>query len=249
MITVQDVVAFLQQKAPFETAEEWDNVGLLIGDATAQVTTVYVALDITDEVIDNALAIGADLIVSHHPVIFDPLKTVLAHSVPHRLVKNGLSAVCMHTNLDKCTGGVNDTLAAALGLTDVQVGPDGMCRIGRLPDSMTGELFAKHCTKVLGTAVKAHLGTATVQTVALCGGSGGELVLPLLKTADAAVTAEIKHHEWLGVSPEKTVIDGGHFETEVGVAAVLTAWLQAEFPALTVILGNQTPPYRTIAKD
>ncbi len=249
MITVQNIVTFLQQKAPFETAEEWDNVGLLVGDATAEVSTVYVALDITDEVIDNALAVGAQLIVSHHPVIFDPVKTMLANRIPYRLVKSDLSAVCMHTNLDKCQGGVNDTLAAALGLTDVQIAPDGMCRIGRLPEPMTGEGFAKRCAAVLNTSVKMHVGTADVQTVALCGGSGSELVLPLLEQADAALTAEIKHHEWLGLSPEKTVIDGGHFETEVGVAAVLTEWLQAEFPAITVVLGEQTPPYQTLIKD
>ena len=249
MTTVQEIVAFLREKAPFEMAEDWDNVGLLVGDKRAVTDTVYVALDITDEVIDNALKVGAQLIVSHHPVIFEPLKTVLKDSVPHRLVANGLTAVCMHTNLDKCTGGVNDTLAAALGLTDVQVGPDGMCRIGRLAMPMTADAFAKHCATVLGTAVKAHLGTDAVQTVVLCGGSGADLVLPLLETADAALTAELKHHEWLGLSPVKTVVDGGHFETEVGVVSVLTAWLQVQFPSLTVIRGEQTPPYRMIMKD
>lgn len=249
MSTVQEIVAFLREKAPFEMAEEWDNVGLLVGDESAAVNTVYVALDITDEVIDNALKAGVQLIVSHHPVIFDPLKTVLMGSVAHRLVSNGLSALCMHTNLDKCVGGVNDTLAAALGLAEVQVGPDGMCRIGRFEQPMTGEAFAVHCTNVLGTAVKARIGTDLVQTVALCGGSGAELVLPLLETADAAVTAELKHHEWLGLSTAKTVVDGGHFETEAGVVSVLVAWLRAQFPSLTVILGEQTPPYRIFVKD
>ncbi len=249
MNTVQEIVTFLRGKAPFEMAEEWDNVGLLVGDEKAVINTVYVALDITDEVIDKALVAGAQLIVSHHPVIFDPLKSVLANSLPYRLVSNGLSAVCMHTNLDKCAGGVNDTLAAALGLADVQVGPDGMCRIGHLMQPMTGEAFADHCANVLGAAVKAHIGTDTVKTVALCGGSGAELVLPLLETADAALTAELKHHEWLALSPKKTVIDGGHFETEVKVAAVLTEWLTARFPSLNVILGEQTPPYRTRTKD
>lgn len=249
MITVHDILTFFKEKAPFETAEEWDNVGLLVGDASAAVDTVCVALDITDEAIDNALRVGAQLIVSHHPVIFDPLKNVLVDSVPHRLVANGLSAVCMHTNLDKCAGGVNDTLAAALGLTDVEIGPDGMCRVGRFTAPMTGEEFAKHCTSVLGTTVNAHVGTDAVKTVALCGGSGAELVLPLLETADAALTAELKHHEWLALSPEKTVIDGGHYHTEVKVTKVLVEWLQTKFPSLIVACAEQTPPYQTITKD
>lgn len=249
MTTIHDVVTFLQQKAPFETAEEWDNVGLLVGDKLSQIQTVYVTLDITDEIVEKAANAGAQLIVSHHPLIFDPLKTVCSDSVVYRLIQRGIGAICMHTNLDKCAGGVNDTLATALGLSDVVVGPDGMSRIGRFSSPISARDFADLVANVLNTSVRARIGSGVVETVALCGGSGADLVLPLLNEADAAVTSELKHHEWLSLSSEKTVVDGGHFETEVGVTAVLTCWLQERFPKLNIILGEQTSPYTTIVKE
>lgn len=246
MTTIRDITSFLHKKAPFETAEDWDNSGLLVGDSEAPVHTVYLSLDITDETVSGAVDAGAQLMISHHPVIFDPLKSLPSDSTVYRLAREGIAALCVHTNLDKCAGGVNDVLAKTIGLVDVTVSEDGMSRIGRLENAMTATEFANCVSARLRTAVRAKLGTTEVRTVALCGGAGAELVLPLLKEADAAVTSELKHHEWLGIDACKTVIDGGHFETETGVMAVVAAWLREEFPELTVIVGEQEPPYQTI---
>lgn len=246
MITVGEIYDFLQEKAPFETAEEWDNSGLLVGAREQTVSTVYVALDITNETVKQAMACGAELIVSHHPVIFDPLRELSPRSPVYALVKAGIAAVCAHTNLDKAADGVNDTLARLIGLEAVEIAADGMCRVGKLPDVMSGEAFARLVSARLDTAVRVTAGTAPVRTVAVCGGAGGDLVLPLLDDCDAAVTGEVKHHEWLAVPQTKTLVDGGHYATEVGVTACLQQWLQEKFEELTVVVEERRDPYFVI---
>ncbi len=245
-MNIADILSFLQEKAPFEIAEPWDNSGLLIGSSDGETETVVVALDITDEVVDAACAVGAKLIISHHPVIFDPLKTLAADSVPYRMAQAGIAALCVHTNLDKATGGVNDCLAAALELVNVQVAEDGMSRLGELKQPMSADAFAAFAAKRLGTAVRVRRGTDEIRTVALCGGAGADLVLPLLKQADAALTGEVKHHEWLAVPTQKTMIDGGHFHTEVFVVDAVVAWLSEAFPSLNVTVYRGNAPYSTI---
>lgn len=245
-MTVQDILDLLQEKAPLELAEEWDNVGLLVGDANSSVTTALVALDVTDAVIDRALAEKAELIVTHHPVIFDPLKTVLATDLVYRLIRAGLSVISMHTNADKAQGGVNDCLCEKLGLTDVTIAPDGMSRIGTLPACMSADVFATYVAQCLDTAVRVKAGTATIRTVALCGGSGASMVLPLLDRADAALTGEVKHHEWLSVPCDKTLVDGGHYATEIAVTNRFCEWLSKSFPDFNILLYNGEAPYQTI---
>ena len=246
MITVADIVALMQEKAPFENAEPWDNSGLLVGDESALVSTVLVSLDITEETVAQAVAANAQLMVCHHPVIFDPLRSLPSSHLVYQLAQHKIAALCVHTNLDKAVEGVNDRLAQQLGLKQVTVAADGMSRIGRLPTVMTAETFGRHVSASLGTAVRLKNGTSPIQTVAVCGGAGAELVLPLLRKADAAVTGEVKHHEWLAVSADKTLADGGHFATENAVTDTLVRWLSQAFPTLTVCLGAQTPPYETI---
>ncbi|MBR2338705.1 MAG: Nif3-like dinuclear metal center hexameric protein [Clostridia bacterium] len=246
MITVGDIYDYIQQKAPFETAEPWDNCGLLVGTRETAVSTVLVALDITARTVALAEELGAQLIVSHHPVIFDPLRTLTPELPVYRLAQTGIAAVCAHTNLDKAAGGVNDCLARLLGLEAVELSADGMCRMGQLPNAMSAETFARYVAARLGVAVRAHIGNAPVRTVAVCGGAGADLVLPLLCTADAVVTGEIKHHEWLTVSGGKTVIDGGHYATEVGVTEGLHTWLSEAFSDLKIVVEERRDPYQTI---
>ena len=122
---VKEILDFLGEKAPFDTCEEWDNVGLLVGSGYLPATRVLVALDVTDGAVEAAKAIGADLIVTHHPVIFRPISRLSADSMPYRLAAAGISVISAHTNLDKAVEGVNDTLAARLGLTDIEIAADG----------------------------------------------------------------------------------------------------------------------------
>ena len=114
-VSVQQILGFLRAVAPQELALDWDNVGLLV-DAGQPVDGVLTTLDITPAVVREAVENDCQLIVSHHPVIFHPLRTLAADAVPALLMKNGISAICMHTNLDAAPGGVNDTLCDILGI-------------------------------------------------------------------------------------------------------------------------------------
>lgn len=241
-----EIMELFQQKAPMETAESWDNSGLLVGSADADVHTAVVSLDITPEAIDCAVACGAELIVSHHPVIFSPLPALTTDSLPYRLAQAGIAALCLHTNLDKADGGVNDCLAARLGLQQVRCAPDGMSRIGDLSQVLEATAFAALVAERLQTVVRVRAGDAPIRTVAVCGGAGADLVLPLLEQVDAAVTGEVKHHEWLAVPSGKTLVDGGHFSTEAVVVERLAQWLRQAFPAMTVVIHRGEAPYFTV---
>ena len=196
-MTVEDIYHFLNEKAPFSTAEEWDNTGLLVGDPQREVARVLTVLDITPNAVETAQRLGAQLIVSHHPVIFSPLRRLESSSIPYALAQADIAAVCAHTNLDRAAGGVNDTLASLLGLRSVQPMADGLCRMGVLPEPLTPEAFARHTGLRLDTAVRLAAGSRPVSRVALCSGSGGEFLSLCAGEADAFVTGEIKHHEWL----------------------------------------------------
>jgi len=242
-MTIQDIFSFLNNRAPFDTAEGWDNPGMLVGDPRRRVTRVLVALDATPGAVDTAQAVGAELIVTHHPVIFAPLKRLAADSIPYRLAAAGIDLIAAHTNLDKAVGGVNDTLADRLGLTDVTVAADEYTRIGTLPEAMTARDFAAHVAAVLDTAVR-YSGDKAVKTVAVCGGSGGDFMLRC-HDADAYVTGEVRHHEWLAAD-HLNVIEAGHYATEVPVVDTLAAWLTEAFPDLTVIPYRDGEPYSVI---
>ena len=244
-MTVQEIFTFLHNRAPFDTAEGWDNPGMLVGDPHRAVGTVLVALDATAGAVDTAAAVGADLIVTHHPVIFAPLKRLAADSIPYRLAAAGISLIAAHTNLDKADGGVNDTLAARLGLADVTVAADEYTRIGTLAEAMSARDFAAHVAAVLDTPVR-YNGDKTVRTVAVCGGSGGDFMLRMTDGADAYVTGEVRHHEWLAAADRINVIEAGHYATEVPVVDTLCAWLEEAYPELTVIPYRDGDPYSVI---
>lgn len=244
-MTVKDIYQFLQERAPFDTAEGWDNPGMLVGDLRREVTHVLVALDATNGAVDTAKAVGAQLIVTHHPVIFAPLKRLTTDSIPYRLAAEGIGLVAAHTNLDKAVGGVNDTLATRLGLTDVTVAADEYTRIGTLAEPMSARDFAAYVAAVLDTAVR-YSGDKTVQTVAVCGGSGGSFVGGCTALADAYVTGEVRHHEWLDAAGHINLIEAGHYATEVPVVDTLTEWLTEAFPQLAVIPYRDGEPYSVI---
>ena len=246
-ITVGDILDFLQEKAPFEAAEEWDNSGLLAGSREQPAGRVLSALDITGDTVDAAVRLGAGLIVSHHPVIFRPLRRLDADGVPYRLAREGIAAICAHTNLDKAAGGVNDTLASLLGLREVRTAEDGLCRFGMLDSPADGGIFAATVGKALHTAVRFRAGRRPVRTVCLCAGAGGDYLLPRLAEADAFLTGELRHHEWLeAAAAGVTVVEAGHYATEAPVVDTLADWLSAAFPALSCIPYYGGAPYTTL---
>lgn len=246
-VTAGDIFDFLQQKAPFGTAEEWDNAGLLAGDRSTPAQRVLVTLDITPAAVQAAADRGARLIVSHHPVIFAPLRTLERGSVPWLLAREDMTAICAHTNLDAAMGGVNDTLAALLGLGDIRVPDDALCRIGCLPAPMEPQAFARLAAERLHTAVRVHAGERPVRTVCVCGGAGGDIVLDKAGEADALLTGEVRHHEWLaGATAGVTLVEAGHYATEAPVTGTLAAWLRARFPGIDCTVYDSGAPYETV---
>lgn len=245
-MTNQMILNLLDSKAPFASAEEWDNVGLLIGSPDNKVTGVLVTLDATPDAIKAAKAADAELIVTHHPVIFSPLKQLDSHGIPYALAAAGIDVISVHTNADKAADGVNDILATRLGLTDLRVTEDGFCRIGTLAQPTDATAFAKTVAAALGTAVRVN-GGGEIRTVAVCGGSGGDFITPLAGEIDAFVSGEVRHHQWLEANAlGVTVIEAGHYATEVPIVDTLCRWLQEAFPALNVTAFVDNAPYETV---
>ena len=236
---VKELVNFLFEIAPENLKEDYDNVGLLVGDENAEITGVLVSLDCFDEVVSRAEDLNANLIVTHHPVIFEPLKSVTEQSLVYKLINKGISVISMHTNLDKTEGGVNDALCAALGLFDVKtvITEEGFpIRVGELPTAQDPYTFAKTIKQALGGTVKFVPGNKDVLTVAVCSGSGGDFIYDALRLgADALVTADIKHHLFIEAGENNiSLYDAGHFNTEDVIIAPLCERIKDTFNDLPV---------------
>lgn len=245
MKTVDEILTVLDGIAPLSTAEEWDNAGFQVGDLEAPVKKALVCLDVTRAALDEAQNIGAELIISHHPLLFSPLSELPADHLVYQLAAAGISNIAMHTNLDKARGGVNDCLAAVLGLTDVREAY-GLGRVGTLAAPLSPREFAVKVKTLLGGAVRVKEGDRPVQTVGLLGGAGGDVLEgDEVAAADAFVTGEIKHHQWLA-APAVTVVDAGHYATENVVVEPLCALLSARVPEVEFIPFLATAPYETI---
>lgn len=246
---IREILAFLEQKAPADTAEQWDHPGLLVDGGAADADTVVTALDATPAAIRFAARAGAALLITHHPVIFDPIRKLSAAHPAALALQSGVSVFCAHTNLDKASGGVNDTLAAALSLEAVTAAPDGMTRIGRLPHAIPAAGFAALVSRRLNTPVQYAPGSRDVRIVAVCGGAGSAAIGDTGEI-DAYVTGEIKHHEFLAMAINGvTAVAAGHYATEAPVVDVLTDWLQTRFPALAVVPFYEGAPYRVLGQN
>lgn len=236
---VKEMLNFLYSAAPEKLAQDFDNVGLLVGDGEAEITGVMVSLDCFDEVIDRAEDLGANLIVTHHPIIFSPLKTVTADGLVYKLIAKGISVISMHTNLDQTEGGVNDALCDALGLYDIEplaVSDSFAIRIGCLDQPEDPYLFARHIKESLGGTVKFVAGNRDIKTVAVCSGSGADFLPKALSAgADALVTADVKHHLFIeACNCGLSLYDAGHFNTEDVIVSVLCRDIACAFPDISV---------------
>lgn len=236
MAQVQQIYKYLDEKYPFSLQEGFDNSGFLIGSPHREVRHCAVALDVTASVLKEAAARDAQLIITHHPVIFHPLKSLCAGSIAYECVRLGMAVLSSHTCLDKAPGGINDILAGMLGLTDVTVAEDGLLRQGVLAEPESPEEFASRCRKMLSAdGVRAVLGDRPVKKVAICSGAGGSYVEDaLLDGCDALLTGEVKHHEAVFAQDNGlTVVDAGHFETETVVVPALIRELSEAFPEVS----------------
>ena len=248
MTTVADILKYIETLAPRSMKMDWDNVGLLCGSRSSEVTKVLVALDPFEAVCQEAVEIGAQLIVTHHPLIFQAPKAITDETSIGRcimqLCRHGISAINAHTNLDQAPGGVNDVLAAKLGLENVEiVNPKdgiGLMRCGVVAEqSLTSFL----------TVVKERLGCdglryvdggKPVHKVAVGGGScAGGMLEALDAGCDTFVTADVKYNQfWDAHDLGLNLIDAGHFHTENPVVAILAAKIAAAFPEVEVKISE-----------
>lgn len=235
--TVKELERLVGEIAPYELAETWDNVGLLVGRADKTVTRVLTALDLTDDVIREAAELGAQAIVTHHPIMMDARKRMTDGDREGRLLlalaENGIAHIAAHTNFDSAPGGVNDTLLALMGAANVR--GEGCIRVGDVEAGTTfGDLCARAQRK-LHTVVRAYGGADTpVSRLGCCSGAGGSLFPDAIALdADCFITGEIKHHVALEAMDEgMCVIEAGHFETENPACEVMANALQNACDAL-----------------
>lgn len=209
MVTTAELVRLLEQRYPVELAADWDAVGLVCGDPSASVTKVLFAVDPVMEVVDEALTVQADFIVTHHPLFLRGVHSVapVDHkgSVVHTLISHGIGLYCAHTNADHANPGVSDALADVLGVIETRpLSPEpdapqlGTGRVGRLNQPMSLGDFAERVAAVLpvtnsGVRVAGDL-SSEVRTVAVCGGSGDSLLQEAARVADVYVTSDLRHH-------------------------------------------------------
>jgi len=257
VLVVKDVIEFLEGKFPPNLALGWDNIGLHIGDVKQEIRTMMVALEATTAVIDEAVCEGVDLIVTHHPFIFSPLKSI-DFATPKgknikKLIQNDIALYVMHSNYDIVYGGMGDVLAEKMGLLEIK--PFSMIddihgegRVGKLGKVMTIDEFSK----MLCENFAPHIGSVSqvecdnvesIETVAVIGGSGGKYIYEAKKAgADVLVTGDIKYHDAVDAQDiGLSILDIGHY-AEVVMEAHVAGMLREQFDVKIIMQSVATNP-------
>ena len=257
----KEIVQVIEAAYPKEAALDFDNVGLLAGRTEKEVERVYIALDATDAVIDRAVEAGADMLITHHPLIFSPLKKVTDEDFVSRrvvkLIQNDISYYAMHTNYDVL--GMAELAEKILGIRDSEVlditmekdgKPEGIGRIGELEKPMTLEeccVYVKHKLNLGSLKVFGDM-QAEVSRLAISPGSGKTAIAAAIaKGADVLVTGDIGHHDGLdAVEQGLAVIDAGHYGTEYIFIDDMRRFLEDKLPVLDVITTPVIHPFQVI---
>ena len=249
MPTVNDVLHCLEEFAPYELAESWDNCGLMVGARGQKVDSILCALDATEDVILEAVRKQAQLVVAHHPMIFTSVHSVTEDDATGRglrqAIRNDISVICMHTNADCAEGGVNDALAKALELrhiTNMEAGENRMLgRVGDLSEPMSPCAFAAYVKNALGAGgVRYTDGGRMIRRVAVGGGACGKMMdAAAAKGADAFVIGDCSYDimqraQSIGL----TLVDAGHYPTENPVAYAFAERLSHCFSAVHVMVSE-----------
>ncbi|MBR0535350.1 MAG: Nif3-like dinuclear metal center hexameric protein [Clostridia bacterium] len=240
---IKEIYDLIDEAVPFSTAAEWDNTGLSVGSLDNEVSCILLALDVTSEVIEKAKEVGAQLVLTHHPLIFDGVKSIESDSVLYKAVQSGITFISVHTPLDIAKGGVNYSLAAMLGVENVHdVEEDEFLKLGEIAP-MSADSFAENIKRALGGSVSYTDCGKPISKVALCGGAGGSCVYTAAQLgADALITGEAKHNQFLdskelGVS----LFSAGHYETEVHGMMLIQFILRNKFPDLQLEFSFPAP--------
>ena len=254
---VKDITSIIESFAPLSIQEGWDNSGLCIGSPEDEVSSVLIALDCTPELVDEAVSCGADMIVTHHPLIFSGLKKISPDNrtgaAVMKAVKAGIAVYAAHTNADKVIAGVSGAMASRLGLENVRILDEdaegtGLGVVGELPQPLTSEALTafvkeKFALKVVKTSKPLD---GAVTKVALCGGSGGSLIAHARKAgAQVYISGDISYHNYF-TEDGFMIMDIGHYESEIEIVDILFSLIKKNFPTFAVRITqniNSNPIY------
>jgi dinuclear metal center YbgI/SA1388 family protein len=262
--TVLDVVTALDARYPRSWAESWDKVGLVLGEFDHPVARVLCVVDCVPETVDEALTLGADLIIAHHPLLLKPVSSIAPDTfkgrIVHRLIRAGVALYTAHTNADVANPGVSDALAARLGLTGLRplvpaegaaAGEGrGLGRIGELAEPLTLATLTQRCADSLPRTAAGVRAAGDpereIRTVAVCGGAGDSFLADAPRAGvDAYLCADLRHHpvseHLAGGGP--ALLDVAHWASERPWLDDVAAWLRAEFPLDVVVSDLDTDPW------
>ena len=242
---VKDIIRVIEDFAPLSCQESWDNCGLCVGSPSAEVTGVLLGLDCTESLVDEAVRCGANMIVTHHPMIFNGLKKISPEDPVGRTVikavSHGINIYAAHTSADKVVGGVSYAMASRLGLKDVEIlDPDGdghgLGVVGNLPHQYS-------CEEMVAL-VKERFGLGTVRCsrpldipvtrVAMCGGAGASLIGKAVQSgAQVYLTGDVSYHNFF-TRDGFMIMDIGHYESEKDIVDILFSLIKKNFPTFAV---------------
>lgn len=245
---IKEIIAALERFAPLPLQDGFDNAGLQIGLTEAHATGALLCLDVTEDVIDEAISLGYNLIIAHHPLLFHGLKSITGKNYIEncvmKAVKNDIAIYAAHTNLDNAPNGVNFKIAEKIGLINVRIlapndndSSSGSGVIGTLKNAETETDFLQKVKKIFEVECLMHnrLRGREIQTVALCGGAGSFLIPQAIRNgADVFVTGEIKYHEFFGHDKDILLASLGHYESEQYTKEIFEGILQQHFPTLAI---------------
>ena len=252
-MTVKDILNCITEIAPLHWQESYDNAGLQVGDLNAEAHKALICLDITEAIVDEAIAKKCDLIVSHHPLIFRGLKHLTPETYIERAVmkavKHDIAMISMHTNLDNSYLGVSRVSAERLGLKNLNLlqpsesEPElcGAGMVGEFDEPMEETAFLQRVAETIGSPCLRHsaLTGRKVKKVALCGGSGSPFMPDALRQkVDAYLTADIKYHDFFVPEGNVLLVDGGHFETEQFTKELICELIRKKFPTFAAEIAE-----------
>lgn len=250
---IKEVLSALERFAPLPLQEGWDNAGLQVGLTEAEVSGALLCLDVNERIIDEAVAKGLNLVVSHHPLLFRGLKTIgdgdYVQRTVMKAIKNDIVVVSMHTNMDNARGGVNYKIAEKMGLADVRfMAPKtvdgveaGSGVVGELPEEMAADDFVLMVKRVFGVecAMCNELLRRKIRRVAICGGAGDFLLDDAVRAgADAFITGEMHYHVYFGREQQLQICVIGHYQSEQYTSEVFRQVIEEACPGLPLHIAE-----------
>ena len=256
---LQDIINIIESVAPLSYQESWDNSGLQVGDRNAEIHAALLTVDVTESIVNEAISLGCDLIISHHPLIFKGIKHLTGSTPQERCVekaiKNGIAIYSSHTSMDAYLYGVSGRMAEKLGMYDYKIlipsavnSEVGLGVIGKLPMPMKWEYFVEKTQQIFGCPLRyVDACRDQVQTIAICGGAGAEFAGEAIQQgADVYITADMKYHDMQAAQGQIGVIDLDHWTSEHFTREIFEELLHAHVP--TYIAKTDKTPVKWLIK-